>query len=89
MKLESSVDEILDFAIRMEEEAYQFYIDLEKTMNRSNMREIFSQFALEEQGHKEKLKAIKKNRSFVPTTEEILDLKIADYLRKLVADLDS
>ena len=80
MKSESSVDEILDFAIRMEEESYQFYRDLEKSMNRSNMREIFHQFALEEQGHKEKLITLKKNRSFVPKTEDIIDLKIADYL---------
>jgi len=80
MKSESSIDEILDFAIRMEEESYELYIDLAKNMDSANLREIFFQFSLEEQEHKEKLETIKKNRSFVHVTREILDLKIADYI---------
>ena len=80
MSLELSIDEIMDFAIRMEEESYELYIDLAKNMNSENLREIFFQFSLEEQEHKEKLITIKNNRSFAHVTREILDLKIADYI---------
>ena len=55
----SSVDEILDFAIRKEEEAAGMYTDLAGQMKKAYMREVFEGFAREEMGHKEKLLAIK------------------------------
>jgi len=58
-----SVDEILDFAIKKEEEAYNFYMDLAEK-SRSNMREVFEGFAKEELGHKNKLIKVKEGKLF-------------------------
>ena len=76
----TSVNEILDFAISKEEEAYQFYTELANTMEKPHMRLIFEEFAGEEKKHKEKLEAVKNDRLFVPAPDKITDLKISDYL---------
>lgn len=75
-----SVDEVLDFAIEREEEAFVFYSDLANSGKSSAMREMFNDFAHEELGHKAKLLAIKNGRSFVMTQRKIASLKIADFL---------
>ncbi len=75
-----SVDEILDFAIHQEEEAYKFYTDLAGRMDREWMSEIFKSFAKEEQGHKKKLMDIKAGKRLASAEKKVLDLKIGDYL---------
>ena len=74
------VNEILDFAIEKEEEAYQFYTELAEKMEKEYMKKVFRNFAREEQGHKAKLLGIKEGRQFKPSDKKILDLKLADYL---------
>ncbi len=76
----NSVDEVLDFAIGQEQEAYEFYTDLSGRMDRPWMSEIFKGFAKEEQGHKRKLEDIKSGKKLVPSQSKVLDLKIGDYL---------
>ena len=76
----NSVDEILDFAIRKEEEAAETYTDLAGKMERAHMRQVFEDFAREELGHKEKLLQIKGGKLLLPVAEKVMDLKIADYL---------
>jgi rubrerythrin len=80
MKKFGSVDEILDFAIKEEEEAFNFYTDLAGKMDKPWMKEVFFEFAEEEKGHKEKLLGIKTEGSLMPSEEKITDLKIGDYL---------
>ncbi|MCX5862858.1 MAG: ferritin family protein [Deltaproteobacteria bacterium] len=80
MKQWKSVDEILDFAVEQEEQAYQFYTDLGNSMKRPWMSKIFNDFAKEELGHKSKLLDIKQGKRLVPAEQKVLDLKIADYL---------
>lgn len=74
-----SIDEILDFAINSEQEAIDFYTTLANQARREEMRDVFQQFAKEENGHKEKLKKIKHNKSFQFKEQNIPELKIADY----------
>ena len=50
-----SVDEILDFAIKNEEGAAEFYRDLAAKMKQESMREVFLGFSKEEEGHKARL----------------------------------
>ena len=76
----NTVDEILDFAIGNEEEAAQFYTDMAERVEKPWMRKIFEEFSREEQGHKAKLLAIKKGKTFAPASGEVPDLKITDYL---------
>ncbi len=73
-------NEILDFAISREEEAYQFYTDLAGKMTRPYMRDVFEDFAREERGHKMKLTAIKQGKLEEPKLKRVVDLKIGDYL---------
>jgi rubrerythrin len=75
-----SADEILDFAIQREEEAYDFYIGMAGKIDRPEMQGLFRQFAEEERGHKAKLQGVKKGKTLLPAQKAVADLKIADYL---------
>ena len=75
-----SAEEILDFAIANEEKAAKFYTDLAGKMESASIRGVFDDFAREEQGHKAKLMRAKESGKMGPATQEILDLKIGDYL---------
>ncbi len=83
-----SVDEVLDFAIKNEEEAYQFYTDLAGKVDRPWMTDIFKNFAKEELGHKKKLEAVKSGQRLIKAKEKVLDLKIGDYLVDVVPTED-
>ena len=74
-----SVDDILEFAIAGEAAANQFYMELAGKMENPEMAKIFEDFAKEELGHKAKLEAVKQDKTLEPT-EEVANLKIADYL---------
>ncbi|MCD6379843.1 ferritin family protein [bacterium] len=80
MRLDS-VEAILDFAIRSEEKASEFYIQLAKEVKRESMKRVFLEFAEEEKGHKEKLLKIKEGGKLVPASEEVMNLKIAEYVQ--------
>ncbi len=75
-----SAKEILDFAIQNEEKAAEFYTDLASEMESGSLREVFLGFAREEQGHKAKLLKVKDSGKMESAGQEILDLKIGDYL---------
>ncbi len=75
-----NIDEILDLAIRREEEAAAMYRRLADTVTRPGMREAFSQFAAEEEGHRQKLLAIKGGELPLVSREEIANLGIAETL---------
>lgn len=76
-----SIDEILDFAIANEVEANRLYLDLAARMDVAAMKEVFEDFAREEQGHKAKLEAVKRGEySFGAGAAQVQDLGLADYL---------
>lgn len=75
-----SVAEILDYAIQRERDAADFYTDLAGKMSREVMKTIFLDFAREEKIHQAKLLAVKKGQKLEPVQEQVLDLKIGDYL---------
>jgi len=81
-----SVDELLDFAIKNEVEAYEFYTDLAGKVDKPSMCKVFEELAGEEAGHKEKLLAIKEGKLMMPAKQKIMDLKIADYLVDIEPD---
>ncbi len=86
MKNWISSDAILDFAIGEEEAAVQFYTELAEKAVHKSMKRDFLLFASEEKGHKAKLMAVKAGKTFQPVKEEILDLKMSDYI--VDVDLD-
>jgi rubrerythrin len=75
-----SIDDILDFAIQSEQEAVEFYSSLASNTLNSEMKKVFEQFAHEEMGHKAKLVKIKDEDTFEVKNNNVIDLKIADYL---------
>ena len=83
-----NADELLDFAIQGEQEAHDFYMDLAERVERPAMKKLLTQFAKEEAGHKKKLEGIKKGSRSFPYADDVVDLKIADYLVDIEATGD-
>ena len=83
-----NADELLDFAIQGEQEAHDFYMDLAERVERPAMKKLLRQFAKEEAGHKKKLENIKKGSRSFPYADDVVDLKIADYLVDIEATGD-
>jgi rubrerythrin len=75
--------EILDFAIKKEEEAHDFYIGLAEKVKSPAMKQVFKDFAFQEKGHKEKLLQVKKGNVTMPSDAKIKDLKIGDNLENV------
>lgn len=80
MKNFDSIDDILDFAMKSEQEAVDFYSQLAGRMSNEQMKEVFREFAQEEVSHKARLQKIKDEKLFDMQAEEVNDLKIADYV---------
>ena len=80
MKDFKNIDEILDFAITNEQQAADFYNKLAKDSNDQEMTSTFAAFAKEEQGHKARLEKIKNEGVYEAKQEDVLDMKISDYL---------
>ncbi|HAJ92088.1 MAG TPA: rubrerythrin [Gammaproteobacteria bacterium] len=76
----NTVDEILDYAIDQEQQAADFYADLAGRAEKAGMKDILLEFAAEEQRHKERLLAVKTGEHELTPEQEVLDLKISDYL---------
>ena len=76
----STVDEILDYAIDQEQQAADFYASFAARAEKAGMKKILLEFAEEEKRHKERLLEVKTGERKLTPQEEILDLKISDYL---------
>lgn len=80
MKQFKSIDDILDFAISLEQDAVDFYKQLARNSLTPDMKQVFEQFAREEIGHKVRLTEVRDRGLFKMKPEEVTDLQIADYL---------
>ncbi len=88
MKEFKNVEEILDFAIRAEQEAVDFYSDLATRSNNEQIKKVFLEFAGEEMKHKSRLLVIKEEKTLILTGKTVRDMKIADYLVDIVPKPD-
>jgi rubrerythrin len=84
----NTVDEILDYAIDQEQQAADFYADLAKRAEKAGMKEILLDFSAEEKSHKARLLAVKAGERELTPEQEVLDLKISDYLVEIDASED-
>jgi len=75
-----TVEDILNFAIKNEQDSYDLYSKLAGEMKNPGTRKFFEDMAREELGHKAKLMDVKKGKYLEPDTKKVMDLKIADYL---------
>ncbi len=81
----NTVDEILDYAIDQEHQAADFYARLAARAEKPGMKKMLLEFAEEETRHKERLLAVKAGERKLTPQEEILDLKVSDYLVEIDA----
>ncbi|PID78942.1 rubrerythrin [bacterium DOLJORAL78_65_58] len=85
----NNLDEILDYAIAMEQQAVELYTDIAERATSEHNRRLFMSFADEERGHKLKLENVKKGKIEIGSTAKVQDLKIADYANDVVIDAKS
>jgi len=84
----NTVDEILDYAIDQEQQAADFYADLAGRAEKAGMKDILLDFAEEEKSHRERLELVKRGDRELAPEQEVLDLKISDYLVEVDAKKD-
>ena len=84
----NTVDEVLDYAIGQEEQAAAFYADLAERAQKAGMKDILLEFSREEQRHKERLLAVKQGEHELTPEQQVVDLKLSDYLVEVDAGAD-
>jgi rubrerythrin len=77
---EKKFKEIIQFAIGRESDAIDFYSRASKMVKLSGTRELFLDFAKQEEGHKKKLEGVMAGKVDVAKIEKVPNLKISDYL---------
>ena len=78
----NTMHEILNYAIDREREAVRFYQDLQKIAKFKNQIEMLKNIENMEKGHIEVLQNIKSGKITMLKIEDVIDLKISDYLVK-------
>jgi rubrerythrin len=73
-----NMEQIIDFAIEKEKEAAQFYESLSKKESMSAVKEMFSEFAKEEEKHRKLLQSIKSGG---------MNKEVSEYKFKWIPDL--
>ncbi len=76
----TSIDQVLDYAIEQENEAFIFYQKLAEQSQNTEMQQTFQGFAREELGHKNRLIAMKEGKPIRLTKDTVPNLGIADYV---------
>lgn len=84
----NSIDDILNFAIGEEVAAAEFYRQLAAASKTPALREVLEGFAHEEEGHRHKLEAIQRGDFKLPEKQQVMDLRMADYLPDVVVRPD-
>jgi len=72
-------EEVVDFAIRKEEEAAAGYRTASEMVERKSVREMLLSLARQEDGHRQKLAGIDRERLTAEDVRSVQDLRIADY----------
>lgn len=83
-----SVEEVLEYAIKSEENANAFYTAWSKKVEDRALAVVFTELADEEMKHKEFLLGVKEGETLKPAEKEIIDLKISDYTVDVKASTD-
>ena len=76
----STFEEIIDFAIKREEEAFQSYGEMINIARTPGLKKLLTELQNEEKNHKKLLQNITQEKVNSLNIKEVLDLKISDYL---------
>ena len=77
---EKKFKEIIQFAIDKEIEAFNFYTSASGVAKYSGAKELFSELAKQEEGHRKLLENLNMEKIAQVRIEKIPDLKISDYM---------
>ena len=77
---EKNFKEIIQFAIEKEIKAFHFYTSANQVAKYSGARELFSELAKEEEGHRKLLEKLDLKKMVQAKIESVPDLKISDYM---------
>jgi rubrerythrin len=77
---EKKFEEIIRFAIDKEIKSYNFYTDASKVAKYSGAKDLFSDLAQQEVGHRKMLEKLDIERIAQAKIEKVPDLKISDYM---------
>lgn len=81
--------EVIEFAVRREEEAHQFYKDLAQKIDDPFLQQLFSEFAEEEAGHKQTLLDLDPHgieRIFSHIIDDVKNLNITSHVNDITPD---
>jgi len=73
-------EELIDFAIKREEEAIDAYGSMSEKANTPGLRDLLLELQEEEKNHKNLLREVTKDKLQSFEATEVIDLKISDYL---------
>ncbi len=76
----NTVDEILDFAIEKEQDAFEFYTLWSGKVESNAISDVFRELAVNEKAHKAFLADVKSGKKIPPAPKEVTNLSISDYL---------
>ena len=83
-----SAEDILQFAIEREEDAYNFYNEWAEKVKNPAIGKMLIDLSKQELGHKNRLENLKIKGSLIPSNNKITDMKIAEYLVDIPASED-
>jgi rubrerythrin len=86
VELFSTIDDALVFAIGEEQAATDFYLRLALMTQVPGMRQALADFAREEKSHRQKLEAIKSGAEYSFASQQVPNLRIADYVVDVTPD---
>ena len=79
----ATIEQILEQAIRFEEQAYDFYVGAIDMVKQPHIKDTLKDLAAEEVKHKEKLQALVEENAealIAVSRQKVQDLKLAEYL---------
>jgi rubrerythrin len=76
----STFDDVIQFAIKREEEAAKGYVKLRKIAREESAKKLLQDLEEEEKNHRKILQGLTKAKMEASATKDVKDLKISDYL---------
>lgn len=78
----ASMDEILEFAVAMEDASWRFYTDWAEKTDNEAISTVFREFAGEELKHKKLIEDVRAGEKELKARHGVTDLKLADHYVK-------
>ena len=78
----ASIDEILEFAVAMEDASWRFYTDWAEKSDNEAISTVFREFAGEELKHKKLIEDVRAGEKELKARHGVTDLKLADHYVK-------